>query len=66
MDMDILTVIRIVAYAFVGLGAPLWDPEARGTIVGLTRGTTRAHLARAALESVAYSTADILEAMEGW
>jgi glycerol kinase len=50
--------------AFVGLGAPLWDPEARGTIVGLTRGTSREHLVRAALESVAYSTADILEAME--
>ena len=50
--------------AFVGLGAPHWDPEARGTIVGLTRGTTRAHLVRAALESVAYSTADILEAIE--
>jgi glycerol kinase len=50
--------------AFVGLGAPHWDPEARGTIVGLTRGTTRAHLARAALEAMAYSTADVLGAME--
>lgn len=50
--------------AFVGLGAPHWDPDARGTIVGLTRGTGRAHLARAALEAMAYSTRDVLEAME--
>jgi len=50
--------------AFVGLGAPHWEPEARGTLVGLTRGTTRAHLARAALEAMAYSTADVLHAME--
>jgi len=50
--------------AFVGLGAPHWDPEARGTIVGLTRGTTRAHLARAALEAMAYATGDVLRAME--
>jgi glycerol kinase len=50
--------------AFVGLGAPHWDPEARGTLVGLTRGTTRAHLARAALEAMAYSTADVIRAME--
>jgi glycerol kinase len=50
--------------AFVGLGSPHWDPEARGTLVGLTRGTTRAHLARAALESIAYSTADVIRAME--
>jgi glycerol kinase len=49
--------------AFVGLGAPHWDPYARGTIVGLTRGTTRAHLARAALEAMAYSTKDVLDAM---
>lgn len=49
--------------AFVGLGAPHWDPEARGTIVGLTRGTTRAHIARAALESMAYATHDVLQAM---
>ena len=49
--------------AFVGLGAPHWDPEARGTIVGLTRGSTRAHIARAALESMAYSTNDVLRAM---
>jgi glycerol kinase len=50
--------------AFVGLGAPHWDPEARGTIVGLTRGTTRAHLARAALEAMAYASRELLEAME--
>lgn len=50
--------------AFVGLGAPHWDPEARGTIVGLTRGSNRAHLARAALEAMAYSTSDVIRAME--
>ncbi len=50
--------------AFVGLGAPYWDPSARGTIVGLTRGANRAHLARAALEAMAYSTRDVLTCME--
>jgi glycerol kinase len=50
--------------AFVGLGAPHWEPDARGTIFGLTRGTMREHLVRAALESMAYSTADVLAAME--
>lgn len=50
--------------AFVGLGAPYWDPYARGTLVGLTRGTGRAHIARATLESLAYQTADVLEAMQ--
>jgi glycerol kinase len=49
--------------AFVGLGAPYWDPYARGTIVGLTRGTTRAHLARAALEAIAYQSRDVLDTM---
>jgi glycerol kinase len=49
--------------AFVGLGAPHWEARARGTIVGLTRGTTRAHLTRAALEAMAYSTKDVLDAM---
>ena len=49
--------------AFVGLGSPHWEAEARGTIVGLTRGTTRAHLVRAALEAMAYASADLLEAM---
>jgi glycerol kinase len=51
--------------AFVGLGAPYWDTDARGSIHGLTRGTTRAELCRAALESVAYQTRDLLEAMQG-
>ena len=50
--------------AFAGLGAPHWDPYARGTIVGITRGTTAAHIARAALESIAFQVADLLEAME--
>lgn len=50
--------------AFTGLGAPYWDPYARGTIVGLTRGTTSGHLARAALESIAFQTLDVLRAME--
>ena len=50
--------------AFVGLGTPYWEPDARGTIVGLTRGTGRAHIIRAALESIAYQTADVLAAME--
>jgi glycerol kinase len=50
--------------AFVGLGAPHWDPYARGAIVGLTRGVNRAHLVRAALEGIAYQTRDVLEAMQ--
>ena len=50
--------------AFAGLGSPHWDPYARGTVVGLTRGTGAAHIARAALESIAYQTADVLRAME--
>ncbi|MFQ5457495.1 MAG: glycerol kinase GlpK [Myxococcota bacterium] len=50
--------------AFVGLGAPYWDPYARGTLVGLTRGTSRAHIARAALEAIAYQTRDVFESME--
>src|SRR5437764_13346652 len=49
--------------AFVGLGAPYWDPYARGTIVGLTRGSGRAHLVRAVLEATAFQTRDVLEAM---
>jgi len=49
--------------AFTGLGAPHWDPAARGAVIGLTRGSGRAHLARAALESVAYQTFDLVEAM---
>jgi glycerol kinase len=50
--------------AFVGLGTPHWEPEARGTITGLTRGTARAHLVRAALEAMAFGSADLLSAME--
>jgi len=50
--------------ALTGLGSPHWDPYARGTIVGLTRGTSRAHLARAALESIAYQTVDAVQAQE--
>ncbi len=50
--------------AFAGLGAPQWDAAARGTIVGLTRGSTRAHIARAAVESIAFQTADLIEAMQ--
>src|SRR5207244_11136566 len=49
--------------AFTGLGAPYWKPDARGTITGLTRGTTVAHIARAALESIAYQSAALLQAM---
>jgi glycerol kinase len=51
--------------AFVGLGTPHWEAEARGTITGITRGTSRAHLVRAALEAMAFSSADLLGAMEG-
>ena len=50
--------------AFTGLGAPYWDPDARGTLVGLTRGTTKAHIARAALESIAFQSAELLDAMQ--
>lgn len=50
--------------AFVGLGAPHWDSEARGLMIGLTRGTTRAHIARAALEGIAFQCAEVLEAMQ--
>jgi glycerol kinase len=50
--------------AFTGLGAPHWDPFARGAILGLTRGSSRAHLARAALESIAFQVADLLDAMQ--
>ena len=49
--------------AFVGLGAPYWDSSARGAIFGLTRGTTRAHIARAAVDSIAYQSRDVIEAM---
>jgi glycerol kinase len=53
-----------VVPAFVGLGAPYWDQYARGAILGLTRGTGRAHIVRATLESIAYQTRDVLEAMK--
>jgi glycerol kinase len=49
--------------AFVGLGSPWWDPYARGTVTGITRGTSRAHLARAVVEAMAYQTRDVVEAM---
>ena len=49
--------------AFTGLGSPWWDPYARGTIVGITRGTTRAHIARAVVEAMAYQTRDVVDAM---
>ncbi|MGI9018396.1 MAG: glycerol kinase GlpK [Euzebya sp.] len=50
--------------AFTGLGAPHWDPYARGALVGLTRGTTKAHVARAAVEAMAFQTCDVIEAMQ--
>ena len=50
--------------AFAGLGAPHWNGHARGTMVGITRGTTAAHIARAALESIAFQTMEVLQAME--
>lgn len=50
--------------AFTGLGAPYWNPHAQGTIVGLTRGSTRAHIARAAIESIAFQSMDLLQSME--
>ncbi|HEU4842434.1 MAG TPA: glycerol kinase GlpK, partial [Ilumatobacteraceae bacterium] len=53
----------VVVPAFTGLGSPWWDPYARGTIVGITRGTTRGHLARAVVESMAFQTRDAVEAM---
>ncbi|MFZ4057846.1 MAG: glycerol kinase GlpK [Ferruginibacter sp.] len=53
-----------VVPAFAGLGAPHWNPRAKGTVTGLTRGATSAHIARAAIESIAYQTMDVLKAME--
>jgi glycerol kinase len=52
-----------VVPAFTGLGAPWWDPYARGTIVGITRGTSRAHIARAVVEAMALQTADVVDAI---
>jgi glycerol kinase len=54
----------VIVPAFVGLGAPYWDPHARGAVFGITRGTTAAHLARAAIESMAFQTQELLAAME--
>lgn len=54
----------VMVPAFVGMGAPYWDPEARGATLGMTRGTTRAHFVRAAIESIAYQSRDLLVAME--
>ena len=54
----------VVVPAFAGLGAPHWNPHARGTVFGITRGTTDAHIARATLESIAFQTYDVLKAME--
>jgi glycerol kinase len=53
----------VVVPAFTGLGSPWWDPYARGTVAGITRGTTRAHLARAVLESIALQTRDVVTFM---
>jgi len=53
----------VIVPAFTGLGSPYWDPYARGTILGITRGTTRAHVARAVVESMAYQTRDVVDAM---
>ena len=50
--------------AFTGLGSPHWEPEARGAIAGITRGTTRAHIVRAALEATAYQVRDVVEAID--
>jgi len=55
----------VLVPAFTGLGAPHWDPYARGALLGITRGTTAAHIARAALEGIAHQVADVLAAMEG-
>lgn len=54
----------VMVPAFVGMGAPYWDPDARGAVLGATRGTTKAHFVRAALESIAYQSRDLLVAME--
>src|SRR5206468_7513784 len=56
--------LPILVPAFAGLGAPHWDQYARGALVGVTRGTTAAHVARAALEGIAFQVADVLRAME--
>ncbi|HEY8365037.1 MAG TPA: glycerol kinase GlpK [Haloplasmataceae bacterium] len=63
LDVESTEGVYIVP-AFVGLGTPYWDSEARGAIFGLTRGTTRAHIVRATLEAIAYQTNDVLQVME--
>jgi len=55
----------VIVPAFVGLGTPYWDPDVRGAVLGLTRGSNRAHIVRAALESIAFQSEDLLEAMSG-
>ncbi|MDP5240304.1 glycerol kinase GlpK [Uliginosibacterium sp. 31-16] len=54
----------VIVPAFVGLGSPHWDPQARGALFGLTRGSTRAHVARAALDAIAFQSAELIEAMQ--
>ena len=54
----------VMVPAFAGLGAPYWDPDARGTILGITRGTTKGHIARAAIESIAWQTRDLVESLQ--
>lgn len=63
MDVEDTNGVYVVP-AFAGLGAPYWDPYARGTVMGLTRGTKKEHFIRAILESIAYQTSDVLKAME--
>ena len=53
----------VVVPAFTGLGSPWWDPYARGTVIGITQGTTGAHLARAVVEAMAFQTRDVVDAM---
>src|SRR5690606_41168550 len=60
---DVCSADLYVVPAFVGLGTPYWDSDARGAVFGLTRGTTREHFIRATLESIAYQTKDVLDAM---
>ena len=55
----------LAALMLTGLGAPDWDPHARGLLIGLTRGTTRAHVVRATLEAIAFEVRDVLETMPG-
>ena len=63
MTVEDTTGVYVVP-AFAGMGAPYWNQYARGTVVGITRGCTKEHFIRAALESIAYQTADVLKAME--